>query len=202
MTYLDGLGYDLGHMGANDFEAVILTGGASRRMGVDKASLVVDGKRLVERLIQDLVSIDCPVTVLGREPEPGARFLADSVEYAGPLTSLRNFESSREFVFVLSCDVVRFSVETVVKFLEEIGNYDAVVPVVDGFEQPLCALYSDRTFQALHANSEMVRMKDWNALLNTRKLFEDDLLTLGIHPLSVQGANTLEDFHRLVAAEF
>lgn len=202
MTYLGGLGYDLGHMEANDFDAVILTGGASRRMGIDKSSLVVDGMRLIERLIQDLLSIDCPVTILGREQETGAEFVADSVEYAGPLASLRNFVPTNNFTFVLSCDIVRFSVETVMKFREVIGGHDAVIPVIDGFEQPLCALYSDHAFQVLRANPQLVRMKDWTALLDARSMSESDLELLGIRPLSIQGANTPEEFHRLVTAEF
>ncbi|MEI8280888.1 MAG: NTP transferase domain-containing protein, partial [Armatimonadota bacterium] len=193
---------DLSHMEQTDFEVVILTGGASRRMGVDKSSLIVDGARLIEKLIRELTPLGCPITVLGRKPESGVKFLADAAEFSGPLASLRAFHPSQDFVFVLSCDVVRFCGNIVAKFRDSMLSSDAAIPFLNGFDQPLCALYSASAFSVLRANPDLVRVKDWTSHLSVRRLGEDDLMAIGIHPLATQGANTIEEFQRLIAAEF
>jgi molybdopterin-guanine dinucleotide biosynthesis protein A len=65
---------------------VLLTGGRSRRMGTDKASMVVDGRPLGMRPIEALGALVAEVVVAGR-PVPGlaGRVVADTVADAGPL---------------------------------------------------------------------------------------------------------------------
>ncbi len=45
---------------------ILLTGGASRRLGVDKASLVVDGETLAARAARVLTLVCAPVIEVGR----------------------------------------------------------------------------------------------------------------------------------------
>lgn len=201
MTYGIRLGYDLSHMSGPDFEVVILTGGASRRMGFDKSSLMIDGKRLVGKLIQECDSLDCPITVLGRFPEPGAAFLADKSDYSGPLANLRAFSPSKDFIFVLSCDIVLFNACNIPKLRDSILAYQAVIPVLEGFDQPLCAMYTNQAFSILFANENIIRVKDWTSLLHVKRIEEDDLNSLGIQPISCVGANTMEAFQRLISAD-
>lgn len=193
MADLSGVGYDLGHM---LIESVLLTGGASRRMGEDKASLRVDGVPVAERLAGELPE----VTVLGRTPVAGAAFLEDAEEYAGPLACLRRFVPRAERVFVLSCDVILFRSLVVSAFGAVLGDDDAVMPVWEGFDQPLCGLYRASAFEALREHPGLVRVRDWTALLRVKRLDAAELEALGVSPLWVQSANTPEDFQRLLSA--
>lgn len=127
-------------------EAVLLTGGASRRMGQEKSKLLVAGEPLGQRIARLLTEGEIPVTVLGREPLPGCSFVADEEELAGPLAALARFTPSREFVFICSCDVPGFSPELVSDLESQISHHEAAVPVVDGRLQPLCALYHGSAF--------------------------------------------------------
>lgn len=188
-------------MSGPDFEVVILTGGASRRMGFDKSSLMIDGTRLVEKLIQECASLDCPITVLGRFPEPGAAFLADKLDYSGPLANLRAFIPSKDFIFVLSCDIVLFNACTITELRDSIFAYEAVIPVLEGFDQPLCAMYAKQAFGILTANENIIRVKDWTSLLRVKRIEEDGLHSMGIQPISIIGANTMEAFQRLISAD-
>lgn len=193
MADLGGVGYDLGHM---LIESVLLTGGASRRMGEEKASMRVDGVPIAERLAGELPT----VTVLGRSPVAGAEFLEDAEEYAGPLACLRRFVPRAERVFVLSCDVVLFRSSLVYAFGSVMGDDDAVLPVWDGFDQPLCGLYRASAFEALREHPDLARVRDWTAMLRVKRLDGDALEAMGISPLWVQSANTPEDFQRLLSA--
>lgn len=189
--------YDSGH----NREAVILTGGASRRMGFDKAAMLVEGKPLAARQAERLIQAGWPVTVLGGEPIDGCSFVRDSELYAGPLAALSHFTPVAEFIFVLSCDVPLFTAAVVEQFVAEIGDYDAVVPVLSGRDQPLCALYSRAAWHSLPAALASGRVMDWISLLNVRRLDGDGLAALGLRPEWVTGVNTPEDLATLLAAD-
>lgn len=182
-------------------EAVLLTGGASRRMGRDKAGLVVDGQPLVERLVAQFQSIGWGITVLGRTPVAGASFIEDSDDYAGPLSCLRRFVPSQKFVFVASCDLVCFNPALVLRFREAIGDYDAVMPTLDGFDQTLCALYHSRALDALGREESTTRVRDWIANLHVLRLGISELAELGVDRKWVQSANTPEEFQKLLLSE-
>lgn len=132
-----------------EIEAVLLTGGASRRMGQDKSKMLVMGEPLGERIARLLAWAGYSVTVCGREPIPGHAFLADAEEFAGPLVALSRFKPTQEFVFVISCDVRGFDPRIVGRLADEIGGNDAVIPSRDDRLQPLCALYRSTAFDLL-----------------------------------------------------
>ena len=70
---------------------VILTGGASRRMGRDKAMLKLGGKTMLQHLIDKystLGEVAVSVNERGRFPFAGARELADEFPDMGPLNGL------------------------------------------------------------------------------------------------------------------
>ncbi|HVT12105.1 MAG TPA: molybdenum cofactor guanylyltransferase [Fimbriimonadaceae bacterium] len=122
-------------------EAVLLTGGASRRMGEDKAKLLVQGEPLAARIARLLAERGVRVTVCGREPLEGYAFLHDREELAGPLAALAGFAPTEDLVFVTSCDLPGFDPRIVDLLSERIGNRQACVPSREGWLQPLCALY-------------------------------------------------------------
>jgi molybdopterin-guanine dinucleotide biosynthesis protein A len=127
-------------------EAVLLTGGASSRMGLDKASIEVDGQPLGARIAAELAKRAAKVTILGREPIEPYAFQIDEDPLQGPLAALGRFKPSHEFVFVASCDLPRFRAEVVDDLAALIGDLDAAIPVLLGRAQPLCALYRARAF--------------------------------------------------------
>jgi molybdopterin-guanine dinucleotide biosynthesis protein A len=157
---------------------------------------------LAERIVRSLRVIDVPVTVLGREPVEGAEFLADSEQFAGPLAALSHFRPSRELVFVVSCDVPRFDA-SLVKVLEgRMGEHEAVVPVADGWRQPLCALYRASAFERLATVVASGRrsVMAWVDALRVVEVDEEELASLGVDPDAVRGVNTPEELQRALGA--
>ncbi len=135
-------------------EAVLLTGGASRRMGTDKASLLVHGVPMAERIARELAKACDPVTVIGRSSLPGYLFLEDKDEFAGPLAALAAFTPTRPLVFIASCDLPRFNAQLIEELEEALDDADAAIPSVEGRLQPLCALYRAEALTRARALAE------------------------------------------------
>lgn len=178
--------------------AVLLTGGASRRMGTDKAKLQIGGRPLAEVLAGRLRGAGWEPTVLGRTELPGYAFVADEEEFAGPVAALARFKPRSEFVFVLSCDVVRFDAAVPGLFLSALGEHQAVIPELDGRLQPLCALYRRSAWDAFAAGS-VRRVFDWVDRLDVRVLDESALAGLGVSVAWLTGVNTPEELRSLGA---
>jgi molybdopterin-guanine dinucleotide biosynthesis protein A len=124
----------------------LLTGGSSRRLGVDKATLRIGDERLVDHVARALVDTVSPVVEVGpgytqlpavREDPPGDGPLAALVAGADALRA----SAAPTRVVVLAVDLP-FVEAAVVEWLVTHAAPESVVPVVDGRSQPLCARYS------------------------------------------------------------
>jgi molybdenum cofactor guanylyltransferase len=102
--------------------AVVLAGGASRRMGRDKATLPYEGKTLVERVVS-VVSQRCsPVFVIAAPGQPlptlQAEVLRDEVRGVGPLLATGRglraaADAGLKLAFVCAVDMPLLSTELI-----------------------------------------------------------------------------------------
>jgi molybdenum cofactor guanylyltransferase len=125
---------------------LLLTGGASTRLGVDKAELRRDGERLADRGARLLAAACTPALEVGpgtsplpavREDPPGAGPLAAIVAGAEALQA-RGVDQA---VLVLAVDLP-FVTPALLGWLAGHPAPGAVVPRLDGIAQSLCARYS------------------------------------------------------------
>lgn len=124
---------------------LLLTGGASRRMGSDKALLEFDGRRMVDRAAAALATVATPVVEVGpgwsglpavREDPPGSGPLAAISAGADALRAAGH----RGPVIVLAVDMPRVTVD-VLRLLAARPGLVTAVPRADGHPQVLCARY-------------------------------------------------------------
>ena len=136
----------------------VLAGGASRRMGTDKALLAVDGAPLVLRAVAALTTAGAaPIVVVGGDADGlgalGLATVADRWPGEGPLggiiTALRSLPTDR--CAVLSCDLTDASPIAVTSVLGALGDADVAVPVVEGRDQWLHAVWHRRALPLLEA---------------------------------------------------
>jgi molybdopterin-guanine dinucleotide biosynthesis protein A len=138
------------HRGASRPAALLLTGGSSRRMGRDKATLVVSGAGapLAERTAALLVRVAAPVLEIG-PGHAGLPHVQESPPGGGPLCALaagwaglkeRQWPDAAG-VLVVATDLPRLTAG----LLAFLADYPATGPVVpldgEGRSQPLCARY-------------------------------------------------------------
>jgi len=179
---------------------VLLTGGASRRMGTDKARLVVNGETLAARAARALSAACDPVIEVGtgasglpvvQEDPPGAGPLVALVAGAGALGNPR-------MVVLLACDLPFVEVP-LLRLLVEWPGTGTVIPVVEGRFQYACARYGaaalDEARTALRAGVSSLRAvagsdcsylssEVWGSVAEARAFSDvdtpDDLARLGL----------------------
>ena len=188
----------------DNVEAVILTGGASSRMGRDKATLPILGQSQSERILDQIQTQCQKVSSIGRRAIRDECFIADQTEFAGPLVALSQFQPERPLVVLLSCDIPFFDariIDLMVMKLEE-GD-DAVLVEANSRVQPLLGIYRKSCWGNLVrlVDAGETRILRWVNLLKTRTISEVDLVTAGLNPASIISANTIEELNLILGNE-
>lgn len=156
---------------------IVLIGGRSRRMGSDKCSLQINGRTLLQRVVDSLDSFTNEVVVVGssRTPppviqnQPTLRYVTDLIEDEGPLvaiaTGLESIESPA--ALVAACDLPYLQHPLLRFLVQRTSNaMPLVVPVYDGTPQFLCSAWRRELLPAIH---ELIRngVRSVSAALNS-----------------------------------
>jgi molybdenum cofactor guanylyltransferase len=129
--------------------AVILAGGASRRMGRDKSMMPVGNRPMIEHIYRQLepnfqeVLISCAET--GKYSFLGAQEVPDEVLGQGPLMGIVSAlsASANDLCAVVACDIPEVDMPLLRRMLRTAEGFDAVVPRSEGKRhEPLFAVYS------------------------------------------------------------
>jgi molybdenum cofactor guanylyltransferase len=139
--------------------AVILAGGRNTRMdGRNKAFLEVGGKTILERLTETLRLFFTEILLVTRSPELYAqqpvRIVQDIYPARASLTGVHAglAHAVADYAFVVPCDTPFLKPELIRMLLDEIEpEVDVIVPMVDGYFEPLCAIYSKRCLGPIEA---------------------------------------------------
>jgi molybdopterin-guanine dinucleotide biosynthesis protein A len=133
---------------AGAFDAVVLAGGAARRLGgADKPGVRVGGRALLDRVLSACAG--AAVTVVVADPRPTARpvcWAREEPPGGGPVAALDAGlrHTTAPVVVVLSADLPFLDAATVRRLtaaLEESGAEGALLRDADGRDQPLVAAY-------------------------------------------------------------
>ena len=143
--------------------AIVLCGGRSTRMGRDKAALPFGDETLLARVVRLVGEIADDVVLVAREGQhlpggtaegsgleswpragPAARVVRDPAEGLGPLAGIA---AGRGLVrgpraLVVACDMPLLRPALARRLVGLAREVDALVPVVDGFPVPTCAVYA------------------------------------------------------------
>lgn len=127
--------------------AALLAGGQSRRMGRDKAQLLLDGQSFQSRIAVQLAPF--PERLLsvgsGAREESGFLPVPDVFPFCGPLGGLHALLTvcRSDALLVVSCDLPLFRRELGLFLVDQLTEKDsAAVPVTRGGRvHPLCGVY-------------------------------------------------------------
>jgi len=148
----------------SDLTGVILAGGKSSRMGVNKSFLKLGNQTIIERIVDLMKSIFTEVIIVTNTPDE-YKFLnlplyEDIYKWKGPLAGIHSAltHSKTDIIFVLSCDVPLMSKEMIEHIIEYKTDKSIVFCEAAGYHQPLVGVYSKKILSEIEkfiSNNEM-----------------------------------------------
>lgn len=191
-------------------DGYILAGGASSRMGRDKAALALGGRSFVERAADALRGVAREVFVVSSRHEAaewGLPVVRDLVENSGAMGGLHAALCHAEAghsagrIAVVSCDLPFVTGELMRRLASLcVEGVEAVAPVQeDGRVQPLCAVYE--TVACAAAAGELIRAgelrpRELLRRVRTRWVAFEELAGLAGARLFFMNVNTPEEYER------
>ena len=185
---------------------IVLCGGKSRRMGRPKAMLPFGPESMLGRVVRLLGEAVEPIVVVassGQElPQlpPAIRVIRDRRPDRGPLEAIRAgleaLPGQAEAAYVTGCDVPLLVPGFVGRMLELSEGFEVAVPHVDGYDEPLAAVY--RRSVLVHVEALLAADRLRPAFLfdrvRTRRVTADELSDVDPDLQSVANVNSRADY--------
>ncbi len=136
---------------SNKIGAVVLCGGKSSRLGMDKTQLIFQGQTFLERVVGQVGQVCAPIVLVGntdfsKHRLPNSVLLendqqADRGPLEGMRVGLKRLVELVEFAFVSSCDVPLIEPDLILHLNDLKENRHAIVPVSGNRVFGMTAIY-------------------------------------------------------------
>ena len=189
--------------------AIVLAGGASRRMGEPKAWLAFGEERMLERVVRLVGSVASPVVVVaavGQDLPVLASevvIVRDEVSGRGPLqglaAGLRALPETVELAYATATDVPFLEPRWIERLVELSAGFDLVMPFSGGYHHPLAALYrGSAVLPAIENLLQADRLRPYFLMeaVRTRVVHEDELRAVDPALQTLRNLNHREDYEQ------
>lgn len=140
-----------------DVTFLVLAGGYSERFGEMKAFYQIDGKPLIQHVVERISELSRKIAISCEsgydrlvEMFPRGEIIADKPRKSGPLAGLLSSlpKINSEYTFLVSCDSPKIKREVIELIIEKGRSHSAAVPRwPNGYLEPLQALYRTDEFE-------------------------------------------------------
>jgi len=183
---------------------IVLAGGASVRLGQDKALVEVAGQTLVERVVDVLRSLVDEIVLVTPSPERlawlGLPAVNDIYPGIGTLGGLHAGLAAIEnpYGLVVGCDMPFLNRDLLAYMISQAGDAEVIIPRVGRFYEPLHALYARSILPVLEEGiiAGQRRIRQACAGLRTRYICETEIDRYDPQHLSFFNVNTPDDLKR------
>jgi molybdopterin-guanine dinucleotide biosynthesis protein A len=197
-----------------DTSLVVLAGGKAERLaGRNKASLELRGETLLGRRIRLLAPFFRQIIVVWASPHQAeaeyphllhpVRHVIDPVQGVGPLMGLFSGLSAcpTEWAFVTACDMPFYSPPLLEHMRGCRNGWDAVVPRIGDWLEPLFSFYHRRCLPAIRQTLQEKRRRIIAFYSSIKPFYvaEEDVLRLDPGKISFFNINTQEDLQAAVS---
>ena len=189
---------------------VILAGGRNSRIGLNKAFLEIDGRRIIERTVEIYKKIFDEILIITNTPED-YRYLTQNVilsevknlkfkiytdlipnrgSLGGIYTGLHYSKS--DYTFFSACDMPFLNEKVIRHIIKGAKDYDIIVPYFKHRLHPLHAVYSKKCLPVIKEMVEVERLKikDLFSKFNVKRVTDIPITDLP----TFFNINTLRDF--------
>ncbi|MGA1841126.1 MAG: molybdenum cofactor guanylyltransferase MobA [bacterium] len=184
---------------------VILAGGRGARFGENKALIEINGRYLIEWIIESYKEIFNEIIISTNVPSvykfTGIKTVKDIIPHKGPLVGIFSAlkESLNNRIFVSACDMP-FIKPALIKYMAtKSKEYDVVVPSLgEGMFEPLHALYKKSCLPAIERaiKSNQARIVSFYSEVRVFEMGREELMRLDPELRSFFNINTKEDLKK------
>ncbi|NLB73065.1 MAG: molybdenum cofactor guanylyltransferase [Firmicutes bacterium] len=179
----------------------VLAGGKSRRMGLDKPSIVVDGRQMIMYVVDALREAFSDILIVAKNADdfhvPGVRTIGDCIEGNGPLVGIYSALSvcKTPYCFVIACDMPCADSNLIRWMVTGCDGYDIFIPRLGSYLEPLFALYSRKCMAPIRDSLAKgdYRVRSVFSKVNIGYADETDIRAIDPELRSFVNINTKED---------
>ena len=187
--------------------SIILAGGKSSRLGQNKALQVINGKSLIQWVVDRLAILSKEIIIATAHGEAipcssavRIKTVADIYPGKGPLAGIYSglIASSNSRAIVVGCDTPFLSVSLIEYMTQICPTFDVVVPRIKNKLEPLFAVYSKNCLvpiQGLLEQDER-RIRKLFSMVKVKYVEEDEINNFDPEHLSFFNINSQADLER------
>jgi molybdopterin-guanine dinucleotide biosynthesis protein A len=187
--------------------SIILAGGKSSRLGQNKALQVIDGKSLIQWVVDRLARVSTEIIIVTARGEPipcssavDIKTVADTYPEKGPLVGIYSglIAASSSQAVVVGCDTPFLSTGLLQYMTQICPTCDVVVPRIGDKLEPLCAVYSKNCSGAIQGLLEQneFRIDKLFSMVKVKYVEDDEINRFDPEHLSFFNINSQADLER------
>uniref|UniRef100_C6E823 Multifunctional fusion protein n=1 Tax=Geobacter sp. (strain M21) TaxID=443144 RepID=C6E823_GEOSM len=208
-THVEGIDFRAGDDKVQGVTGVILAGGASSRMGSNKALLPHKGGRFIESIYRELCEIFPEVILVTNTPEQyqflPCRKVPDLYEGMGALAGIHAglSQSSNPAVFTVACDMPHLNPALIRHIASHRHGCDLVLPMSPQGYEPLHALYNKGCLPAMESSLKNGKRRIVSILprVNVREISPSEVAGFDPRFDSFSNINTPQEYYDLRNAD-
>ena len=143
----------------------IQAGGKSSRMGQDKSFVLLNGRPMIEIIIEKVAGLGDETILITNKPDEyahlGLPIFGDVYPDHGSLGGIYTavFHATHPHTFIVACDMPWLNRELLRYMIQLKDEADVIVPRWEKFPEPLHAIYSKNCLAPIQANLEDKQLK-------------------------------------------
>jgi molybdopterin-guanine dinucleotide biosynthesis protein A len=184
---------------------IVLAGGQSSRLGMDKCFINVNGQSLIEHIIAQLARLSDDVIIVTNSSEKydhlGARLVSDIYPGKGALGGIYSGlrAAANAYSVVVACDMPFLDLNLLRYMILLARGHDVVIPRIGGLTEPLHAIYSKNCLKPIdHLLAQGgFKIIDFFPEVQVRYVEEGEVDIFDPHHLSFFNVNTPSDLEEM-----
>jgi len=187
--------------------SIILAGGKSSRLGRSKALQVIEGKSLIQWVVDHLAILSTEIIIATADGEAipcssvvRVKTVADIYPGKGPLVGIYSglIASYSPRAIVAGCDTPFLSVGLLEYMTQVCSTFDVIVPRIKNKLEPLCAVYSKNCLAPIQKLLEQdeLRIRKLFSMVKVKYIEEDEINSFDPEHLSFFNINNHDDLER------
>ena len=143
---------------------IILAGGKSSRMGEDKGLVLLNGKPMIQYVVEALKEVVSDISIISNNAsynQFGIPVYSDIIKDKGPVGGIYTglYNSKTELNFCISCDVPMISSDFIFWLLNRSGNAFVTLPKYKDKVHQMIGVYSKQVLSNFQESAEKEHLK-------------------------------------------